>query len=367
MCVDVCMYQSEVETETWSVSDLIITDEGDNPSLQDTKHHWLSRPCLLVLKDGDVSKPGLPCGQIQPESLAKTSSDAAVRGSFASCEQKPSEHPTKTASPSQLEEGSCTVSTISTWGDGCFVESSSPLVLSPAEAAWQEEEEPAKEKKPQLLKSKEDSVIEEKELEESRLEQQEQSCSSDAAAAPSTLSHEEGLGRELQSQFEMVRSNGDETSRKVQAASGEGAMGDCAAFPGDPDNESESSPVGILSKDRGTVLGEVAPVWVPDAQALVCMKCGVKFTFTKRRHHCRACGKVRKKLKLICHAKFKLKCNSLFLGYLITCLSVLVWCVCMSVSSGFLCTLLQSEVQTNTSGWQGGPSLYFLPFNPHQK
>uniref|UniRef100_G3PDW7 Zinc finger, FYVE domain containing 9b n=1 Tax=Gasterosteus aculeatus aculeatus TaxID=481459 RepID=G3PDW7_GASAC len=67
-------------------------------------------------------------------------------------------------------------------------------------------------------------------------------------------------------------------------------MGDCAASPPDPDNE--LSPAGILSKDRGAVLGEVAPVWVPDAQAQVCMKCGVKFTFTKRRHHCRACGKV---------------------------------------------------------------------------
>ncbi|XP_070765000.1 zinc finger FYVE domain-containing protein 9 [Enoplosus armatus] len=275
----------------------ITEDEGDNPSLQDTKHHWLNRPCLLVLKDGDVSKPGLGCGQIRPESPSKTSSDASVRSSFGPCEQKPSEHPAKAASPSQLEEGSCTVTTISTWGESCFGESSSPLVLSPAEAAWPEEEEEAVEekKKPQVLPSKEDSVIEEKELEESRLEQQEQSCSSEATAAPSTFSHEETCGRgsrELQSQFKMVRSNdGDETdSGKAQAASGEGAMGDCAASP---DNESQLSPVGILSKDRGTVLGDVAPVWVPDAQAQVCMKCGVKFTFTKRRHHCRACGKFR--------------------------------------------------------------------------
>ncbi|XP_027146336.1 zinc finger FYVE domain-containing protein 9 isoform X2 [Larimichthys crocea] len=273
-------------------------DEGDNPSIQDTKHHWMNRPCLLVLKDGDVSKPGLGCGQIRPESPSKTSTDASVRSSFGPCEQKPSEHPAKTASPSQLEEGSCTVTAISTWGESCFRESPSPLVLSPAEAAWPEEEEEededeemmAEEKKPQVLPSKEDSVIEEKELEESRLEQP---CSSEATAG-SSLSHEEANGRELQSQFNIVRSNGgDETdSSKAQAASEEGAMGDCAASPVDPDNESDLSPVGILSKDRGAVLGEVAPVWVPDAQAQVCMKCGVKFTFTKRRHHCRACGKV---------------------------------------------------------------------------
>ncbi len=261
-----------------------------------------------MLKDGDVSKPGLGCGQIRPETPSKTSSDAPVRSSFGPCEQKPSEHPDKTASPSQLEEGSCTVTSISTWGESCFGESSSPLVLSPAEAAWPEvvvvEEELAEEKKPpQVLPSKEDSVIEEKELEESGLEQQEQSCSSEATAAPSTLSQEETYGRgsrEIQGQFKMVRSNGgDETeSSKAQEASVEGAMGDCAASPVDPDNESLSSPVGILSKDRGTVLGEVAPVWVPDAQAQVCMKCGIKFTFTKRRHHCRACGKVRKKCEV---------------------------------------------------------------------
>ncbi|XP_054458985.1 zinc finger FYVE domain-containing protein 9 [Anoplopoma fimbria] len=256
------------DDENESLLGAITEDEGDNPSLQDTKHHWLNRPCVLVLNNGDVSKPGLGCGQIRPESPSKTSSDASVRSSFEPCEKKPSEHPAKTASPSQLEEGSCTVTSISSWGESCFGESPSPL---------------------------EDSVVEEKELEESRLEQQ--SCSSEASAAPSTPSLDETNGRgskELQSQFKAVSSNGgDETdSSNAEAAGEEGAMGDCAASPLDPDNESQLSPVGILSKDRGAVLGEVAPVWVPDAQAQVCMKCGVKFTFTKRRHHCRACGKI---------------------------------------------------------------------------
>ncbi|XP_067453272.1 zinc finger FYVE domain-containing protein 9 [Thunnus thynnus] len=287
------------DDENESLLGAITEDEGDNPSLQDTKHHWLNRPCLLVLKDGDVSKPGLDCGQIRPKSPSKATSDSTVRSTFGPCEQKPSEHPAKTASPSQLEEGSCTVTAISTWGESCFGESSSPLVLSPAEAAWpdEEEEQAEEEKKLQALPSKEDSVVEEKELEESGLEQQEQSCSSEVTTTPSSLSHEETCGRgsrDLQSQLKMVRSNGeDETNaNKAQAASGEGAMGDSAAFPVDPDNEKQPSPAGILSKDRGTVLGEVAPFWVPDAQAQVCMKCGVKFTFTKRRHHCRACGKV---------------------------------------------------------------------------
>ncbi|XP_074525339.1 zinc finger FYVE domain-containing protein 9 isoform X2 [Halichoeres trimaculatus] len=281
------------DDENESLLGAITEDEGDNPSLQDTKHHWLNRPCLLVLNDGDVSKPGLGCGQIRPESPSKTSSDASVGRSLGPCEQKPSEHPAKTASPSQLEEGSCTVTSISSWGESCFGESPSPLVLSPAEAAWPEEEEDEEERKPRVLPSKEDSVIEEKEREESRLEQQEQFCGSETTATPSALSQEEAHGRrprELQGQYKMLKSNGGD--EKDCKAGDEGAMGDCAASPVDPNNESLPSPVGILSKDRGSVLGEVAPVWVPDAQAQVCMKCGVKFTFTKRRHHCRACGKV---------------------------------------------------------------------------
>ena len=39
-------------------------------------------------------------------------------------------------------------------------------------------------------------------------------------------------------------------------------------------------------------IGKVAPVWIPDAEAPKCMQCEARFTFTKRRHHCRACGKV---------------------------------------------------------------------------
>ncbi|XP_051498992.1 zinc finger FYVE domain-containing protein 16 isoform X2 [Apus apus] len=39
-------------------------------------------------------------------------------------------------------------------------------------------------------------------------------------------------------------------------------------------------------------LSRKQPLWIPDSEAPNCMNCQVKFTFTKRRHHCRACGKV---------------------------------------------------------------------------
>jgi len=60
---------------------------------------------------------------------------------------------------------------------------------------------------------------------------------------------------------------------------------------------SVSSPAEISPLNSGVnvsifELGKVAPVWVPDASAPRCMHCDCRFTFTRRRHHCRACGKV---------------------------------------------------------------------------
>ncbi|NWH69861.1 ZFY16 protein, partial [Piaya cayana] len=60
------------------------------------------------------------------------------------------------------------------------------------------------------------------------------------------------------------------------------------------------------------------PLWVPDSEAPNCMNCQVKFTFTKRRHHCRACGKVfcggccKRKCKLQYMEKEARVCNSCY-------------------------------------------------------
>ncbi|XP_036972413.1 zinc finger FYVE domain-containing protein 16 isoform X1 [Acanthopagrus latus] len=52
-------------------------------------------------------------------------------------------------------------------------------------------------------------------------------------------------------------------------------------------------------------LGSRQPAWVPDSEAPNCMNCYQRFTFTKRRHHCRACGKVY--CAVCCNRRCKLK------------------------------------------------------------
>lgn len=39
-------------------------------------------------------------------------------------------------------------------------------------------------------------------------------------------------------------------------------------------------------------LGRIAPVWVRDSAVTMCMTCTSHFTALRRRHHCRACGKI---------------------------------------------------------------------------
>ncbi|KAM4707738.1 zinc finger FYVE domain-containing protein 16 isoform 2-T3 [Discoglossus pictus] len=57
--------------------------------------------------------------------------------------------------------------------------------------------------------------------------------------------------------------------------------------------------------NQSSILGQRQPTWIPDSEAPNCMNCSVKFTFTKRRHHCRACGKVF--CTVCCNQKCKLQ------------------------------------------------------------
>ncbi|XP_070366025.1 zinc finger FYVE domain-containing protein 9 isoform X1 [Equus asinus] len=109
-----------------------------------------------------------------------------------------------------------------------------------------------------------------------------------------------------------------------------------ALAPDSPDNDLRAGQFGTSARKPFTTLGEVAPVWVPDSQAPNCMKCEARFTFTKRRHHCRACGKV------FCASCCSLKCKLLYMDrkearVCVICHSVLMnaqaWENMMSASS----------------------------------
>jgi len=54
-------------------------------------------------------------------------------------------------------------------------------------------------------------------------------------------------------------------------------------------NEEHSSFEQFKSQDQ---LAEEKPEWLPDGKAIACSGCQEPFTFLKRRHHCRGCGKV---------------------------------------------------------------------------
>lgn len=183
---------------------------------------------------------------------------------------------------------------------------------------------------PALLK--EDSITEEKEMEESKLECTEPNRGSETSSKlnngrlelvsvpyggarpkqpvnlklqiPRSFSGQvqnelgsTGRNKNLDAQ---CRADGLETSCEGMESRGcqvNGESGDCSSglhVPSEnPDNDLQAGQQGAHARKPFSSLGEVAPVWVPDSQAPICMKCEVKFTFTKRRHHCRACGKVR--------------------------------------------------------------------------
>nr|CAB3267940.1 zinc finger FYVE domain-containing protein 16 [Phallusia mammillata] len=82
---------------------------------------------------------------------------------------------------------------------------------------------------------------------------------------------------------------------------------------GDQTTSSEAPPISLNSTENTNSLGRsnqinthetsvvhsqiprpglYKPRWVPDKESPACTKCGVAFSFTRRRHHCRACGQV---------------------------------------------------------------------------
>jgi len=83
------------------------------------------------------------------------------------------------------------------------------------------------------------------------------------------------------------------TDLDSESLDSEVVLGAPGATPSNPNGPRVGQPSVLagLSEDQ-LLLGRVQPFWVPDSDAPNCMICGAKFTMVKRRHHCRACGKV---------------------------------------------------------------------------
>ncbi|XP_054611578.1 zinc finger FYVE domain-containing protein 9 isoform X2 [Dunckerocampus dactyliophorus] len=191
---------------------------------------------------------------------------------------------------------------------------------------------------PSPVPSKEDSVTEEKEMEESKQENGDGSASGGVqpklnntrlqpvsvpygGARPKQpvslkLQIPQPLAGQVQNQLgssassknkNLDRGTPFETTLDVTVV---GANEDNVVLPSplmlaseSPDNDLQAGQHGSFNRKQPSTLGEFAPIWVPDSQAPVCMRCDIKFTFTKRRHHCRACGKV------FCATCCSLKCK----------------------------------------------------------
>ncbi|XP_062259758.1 zinc finger FYVE domain-containing protein 9 isoform X1 [Platichthys flesus] len=209
----------------------------------------------------------------------------------------------------------------------------------------EEEEEVEEGFSPSPVPSKEDSVTEEKEMEESKQESGDGGALGSGSVQPKLnnrlqpvsvpyggarpkqpvtlkLQIPQPLSSQVQNQLlsknknqenQCRRSTPSETTLSVTDQPAAGVNGEAVVHspslrPSEsPDNDLQAGQQGALCKKPASSLGEVAPVWVPDSQAPVCMKCDIKFTFTKRRHHCRACGKV------FCATCCSLKCRLVYM------------------------------------------------------
>lgn len=75
-------------------------------------------------------------------------------------------------------------------------------------------------------------------------------------------------------------------------------------------NSNQSTPAHTANSANMSIhqIGKQAPFWVPDNMTVFCMQCSQKFSFIKRRHHCRACGLV------LCSSCCSLKARLEYLG-----------------------------------------------------
>ncbi|NXS37732.1 ZFY16 protein, partial [Pomatostomus ruficeps] len=119
-----------------------------------------------------------------------------------------------------------------------------------------------------------------------------------------------GLSQGAAGQKELNRTN-ERENQESAAVTPEAPLSDASPNVGNNPDPGEGSseaggnqtPESAESRRTPAALSWKQPLWVPDSEAPNCMSCQAKFTFTKRRHHCRACGKV------FCGSCCKRKCK----------------------------------------------------------
>ncbi|PAA46080.1 hypothetical protein BOX15_Mlig008715g3 [Macrostomum lignano] len=92
-----------------------------------------------------------------------------------------------------------------------------------------------------------------------------------------------------------LSSSSSPSTEPTVAAVVSAASAAAAAVTGAVEDAEMASPTASTASSTlscSSQLGFVKPYWVPDRDAPLCMRCGAKFTVLRRRHHCRACGRV---------------------------------------------------------------------------
>ncbi|XP_049909771.1 zinc finger FYVE domain-containing protein 16 [Epinephelus moara] len=121
------------------------------------------------------------------------------------------------------------------------------------------------------------------------------STAEDEESSPSSLTEEHSNIRDLSPMYA--------TQEHQDYSVGFDELSEPPPYPGESPTDGARS---VNWKREGVEeLGSRQPAWVPDSEAPNCMNCYQRFTFTKRRHHCRACGKVY--CAGCCNRKCKLK------------------------------------------------------------
>lgn len=84
----------------------------------------------------------------------------------------------------------------------------------------------------------------------------------------------------------------DSSMNPAQDSSNESPSNDATNMQTTPERSAAAAHLIHSTNISVNNIGKVQPYWIPDSMTMFCMQCNQKFSFIKRRHHCRACGLV---------------------------------------------------------------------------